>query len=127
MRAILQALTILSLLQLIFLSVASFKANPDPLNTGWYVTDFYGNPVNGAHLTIYYSTSPSGSFTAIPSSIVEDRIANAYQNPVITGFWNNDHPAGMAKVDLHLQQISGYYFYVIIEYNSITWQWPLAS
>lgn len=113
---------IISLLAILSLPlITTVKANP--VEVCWYVTDG-GIPVDGAHLTIYWATSTSGPFSAMDSSLVEDKIAGTYQNPVITGYWNPDHPNGMAVVDLRITALSGYYFYVKIEANGKTWYWP---
>ena len=111
----------------VLLAFSFTKTYANPLNTAWYVTDSSNNTLNGAHLTIYWSTSTSGPFTAMASSVVEDKVAGAYQNPVITGYWNPSHPDGMAVVDLHITHVGNYYFYVKIEYNSLVWYWPTAT
>jgi len=104
------------------------NASPDPLNVSWYVTDSGGNPIDNAHLTIYWSTSTSGPFTQMSSSIVEDKIASAYQNPFITGYWNPTYQHGYALADLHITSVGSYYFYVTIDYDAQpTWYWPVAT
>ncbi len=105
--------------------------NADPLLVSWYitVTDGSGMPVDGAQLTIYWATSKTGPFTPVPPEIVEDRIAgnDVYQNPAITGYFNPEHPHGMAVVDIRSTRVWQYYFYVKIEYDSTTEYWPQAN
>jgi uncharacterized repeat protein (TIGR01451 family) len=103
------------------------SASPEPLNVSWYVTDASNAPIDGASLTIYWATSASGPFTAMSSSIVEDKVANAFQNPITTGYWNPAHPHGMAVADLHITSVSSYYFYVVVQYGTYLWDWPIAS
>jgi uncharacterized repeat protein (TIGR01451 family) len=102
-------------------------AYPDPLNVSWYVTDASNAPIDGASLTIHWATSASGPFTAMPSSIVQDKIADAFQNPITTGYWNPAHPHGMALADLHITSVSSYYFYAEVQYGTYVWYWPIAS
>jgi hypothetical protein len=127
MRTTLKAVAILLLLQLVFLGTACVKANTDPLNASWYVTDSGGNPINGAKLTFYYSTSTFGPFATVSGVTVEDKIANTYQNPAITGDWNPNHLTGIANVDLYIADIDQYLFYVQIDYGISTWFWPDAT
>ena len=101
-------------------------ANPDPLNVVWIIQDSTGTPVNGATLEIYNSTSPNGPFTKTPAEVVEDKIGGVFRNPIISGYWNPDHPVGIAWADLHIQAVSSYYFYVVISYQGAVWYWPTA-
>ena len=103
------------------------SASPEPLNVSWYVTDASNAPIDGASLTIYWATSASGPFTTMAPSIVEDKIANKFQNPITTGYWNPAHPHGMAVADLHITSVSSYYFYVAVQYGTYVWYWPTAS
>ena len=121
---------VLAIVTVICLSMSMWpraSASPDPLNVSWYVTDASNAPIDGASLTIYWATSASGSFTAMPSSVVEDKIANTFQNPITTGYWNPAHPHGMALADLHITSVSSYYFYVVVQYGTYVWYWPMAS
>jgi len=35
---------------------------------------------------------------------VEDKIAKIRRNPIYTGYWNPDYPAGMAVYDIHRRE-----------------------
>ncbi|MEM3760871.1 MAG: hypothetical protein QXZ02_07180 [Candidatus Bathyarchaeia archaeon] len=104
----------------------------EPVNVAWYVTDGFGNPIDGAKLTIYWATSPSGPFNVMPAddgagTYIEDKIANVRQNPIYTGYWNPNHTSGMAVCDIHPKGgLNGLYFYVKIEYDSTVEYWPTA-
>lgn len=97
------------------------------LNVSWYVTDASNAPIDGANLTIYWATSANGPFNKMIPLIVQDKIANAFQNPITTGYWNPAHPHGMAVADLHIGSVSRYYFYVVVQYGTSVWYWPIAS
>jgi uncharacterized repeat protein (TIGR01451 family)/fimbrial isopeptide formation D2 family protein len=103
------------------------SASPEPLNVSWYVTNASNTPIDGAWLTIWNATSASGTFLQTPSSVVEDKIANAFQNPITTGWWNPAHPHGMAVADLQITSVSSYYFYVEVHSGTYVWYWPIAS
>jgi hypothetical protein len=109
------------------------SATPDPVGISWYVTGTSSTPIDGANLTIYWATSPNGPFTIMPfddgaGTYILDRIANVRQNPIITGYWNPDHPSGMAVAEVHPQGgISGLCFYARIDYGVYSWYWPVAS
>jgi len=104
------------------------NANPDPLLVSWFITDTAGTPIDGAKVKIYWSTSTSGPFKPMDSSIVEDKIAGVFKNPVITGYWNPDHPHGMAVADLHITNVASYFFYVGITFPDGTVQnWPMVD
>lgn len=109
------------------------SANPDPVGISWYVTGTSSTPIDGANLTIYWATSPNGPFTIMPfddgaGTYILDRIANVRQNPIITGYWNPDHPSGMAVAEVHPQGgISGLCFYARMDYGVYSWYWPVAS
>lgn len=122
-------LSFITVSALLCIMLISPLAKANPLVVSWYitVTDGSGIPIDGALLTIYWSNSTDGPFTQIDSSIVEDRIADKYQNPVITGYWNPDHPHGMAVTDLHITNVENYCFYVKMEYDSTTEYWPQAD
>jgi uncharacterized repeat protein (TIGR01451 family) len=107
--------------------------DPSPVEVSWYVTDTSNAPINGASLTIYWATSPNGPFAIMPydygETYILDKIANIRRNPIYTGYWNPDHPNGMAVCDLHPGPggISGLYFYVRIDYGMYSWYWPVAT
>lgn len=113
--------------------VSAPSAKAEPVNVCWYVTDVSGIPVDGAALTIYWSTSTSGPFTVMPAddgtgNYVEDRIADIRQNPIITGYWNPTYPHGMGNADVHPSGgLNGLYFYVKIEYDAIVEYWPTQN
>jgi len=137
-----------ALLTLLWAISAAPKVNamPDPVEVCWYVTDISGTPINGASLTIYWSTSTSGPFTVFPA---EDALGNYLldkvngvttdppgppkmsgpkQNPIISGYWNPTYTAGMAICDLHpIGGLSGLYFYAQIEYDLVVEYWPTAT
>ena len=112
---------------------ALVKANPDPVNVSWYVTDVSGVPIDEAALTIYWSTSTGEPFTIMPAddeagTYIDDKIAKVRQNPIHTGYWNPTYPHGMAVCDVHPKQgVEGLYFYVKIEYDSEVKYWPLEN
>lgn len=123
----------LSILLILFITPMA-KANPDPVNVSWYVTDANGTPLDGASITIYWATYPSGPFTIMPAddenTYVQDKLPqpNIKRNPIFTGYWNPDYPHGMAVCDIHPSEgLDGLYFYVEISYNSVTWYWPTAQ
>ena len=109
------------------------SATPEPVEVSWYVTDASSAPIDGASLTIYWATWPSGPFTKMPAddgagTYIKDKIANVRQNPAKSGHWNPDHPNGMAVCDVHPKGgISGLYFYTRIDYGTHSWYWPLAT
>ncbi|NWG10440.1 hypothetical protein HXY33_01625 [Candidatus Bathyarchaeota archaeon] len=125
------SLVTVSIILWVMLSTPTVRA--DPVAVSWLVKDATGTPIDGAWLTIYYSTSPEGPFTTVPadagSIYVEDRIANpdVNRNPVISGYWNPDHNTGLAFADVHVPGVEGFYFYVEINYASNTWYWPIAT
>jgi len=106
---------------------AAIPVMANPLNVAWYVTDSGGNPLDGAGLTIYWSTSPDGPFTSMDPSIVEDKIAGVFQNPVVTGRWTSDHDQGIALADLRITSVSSYYLYSKITDGAQVWYWPVAT
>jgi hypothetical protein len=122
-----------SILLSMILAPTIVKANPDPVAVSWLVLDSSGNPIDGAWLTIYYSTSTSGPFTPVPADTVhiyvEDRIPSPYirRNPVISGYFNPDHDEGVAFADVHVPAVENYCFYVEINYDSMQWYWPIAT
>jgi hypothetical protein len=135
---------ILALILPALLLMQTAFANPDPLEVSWNITDVYGNPINGAKLTIYWSTSTNGPFSIVPADtatvFVVDKVdgvtsdppgppkmSGPKQNPIISGYWNPTYTAGMAICDLHVTGISGYYFYAKIEAGSDVWYWPVAT
>lgn len=109
--------------------------SPDPVEICWYVTDASGTPQNGASLTIMWAISPDGPFKKMPhddpeGTYIIDRIPDPdiRQNPIYTGDWNPDYPSGMAVSEVHpAGGLSGLYFYVEIEYDSVTEYWPTAA
>ncbi len=109
------------------------KASPDPLLVSWCITDAAGTPIDGAEVEIYWSTSPSGPFDAMDNSIVEDRITMVggtyFHNPIVSGYFNKDKPAGWAVADLHITSVPDYYFYVKIKWEgqSEPNYWPKAT
>ena len=108
------------------------NATPDPVEVSWYVTGVSGTPIDGASLTIYWSTSTSGPFAPVPADspdvYVYDKIANVKQNPIATGYWNPEMPHGMAVCALHPKGgLAGLYFYVEITASGSTWYWPVAT
>jgi hypothetical protein len=129
-----------ALVVLIALTLAQARANPDPVLVSWYVTNTSGDPINNARLTIYYATSTSGPWNIFPAgsgppgNFTLDKVNGAtttppgpevYQNPIISGYWNPNHTAGMAVCDIHPSGgLNGLYFYVKIEYDSTTEYWP---
>jgi hypothetical protein len=123
---------VVGLIAVLFMVLIVSTVKADPVNVAWYVTDSFGNPVDGAKLTIYWATSSSGPFTIMPANdgagtYVFDEIAKVRQNPIYTGRWNPDHPHGMAVCDIHPKGgLDGLYFYVKIEYGSTVKYWPTA-
>ena len=124
--------TLICLILLLY-SMFSALVKADPVNVSWYVTDVSGVPIDEAALTIYWSTSTGGPFTIMPvddelGNYVLDRIPepDVKQNPIYTGYWNPDHPNGMAVCDIHpIKGVAGYYFYVEIQYDSNVDYWPM--
>jgi len=112
---------------LFILALPKVNANPDPVNVSWLILDPSGHPLDGASVTIYYSQSTNGPFTPVPATIVEDQIANVFRNPIISGYWNPDHPKGIARADIHVTHLSQWYFYIKINYNNLRGYWPLAT
>jgi hypothetical protein len=114
---------------------ASLERPLAPLVVAWYVTDAAGTPIDGAWLTIYYCRNTTGPFIPVPANdpttYVEDLIAasdgSVHRNPVITGYWNPDKPAGIAFADVHVLSISKYYFYVTINDGSSISYWPTSA
>jgi hypothetical protein len=125
------------------ITLSTVKANP--VEVSWYVTDVSSVPIDGARLTIYWSTSTSGPFSMFPADgaagYIIDKIngvttdppgppkmSGPKQNPIISGYWNPDHTHGMAICDLHPNGgLSGLYFYAKIEYDSTVEYWPTAT
>ena len=124
-RVIILALAFASLLAIFAFPKA--YANPDPVNVSWLILDPNGNPIDGACVTIYYSESTSGGFTPVPATIVEDMIANVYRNPIISGYGNPAHPKGIARADIHVTQLSQWYFCIKINYGNMLGYWPLST
>ena len=127
--ALILAATVLSLS---YTMIAIQKAYANPVEVSWYVTNTSLTPVDGAKLTVYWSASTNGPFTQMPADgvkiYVEDKIANIKRNPVITGYWNPTYQHGMAVADVHPEDgLNGLYFYVKIEYGSVTEYWPTAN
>jgi hypothetical protein len=124
----------LSLAAALIIIISTPLAKAEPVDVCWYVTDISGTPVDGARLTIYWATSPSGPFTMMPAddgtgNYILDRIAGVRQNPVITAYWNPTYPHGMANSDIHpkSESLNGLYFYVKIEYDTVVKYWPTAN
>ena len=115
--------------------VALPKVHADPVNVSWLILDQNGHPLDGASVTIYYSQSTTGPFTPVPANdpatntFVKDLIAgqNVRRNPIISGYWNSEHPKGIARADVHVTQLANWYFYVKINYGSLHGYWPLAT
>ena len=132
-KTLIKSFALLSLSAVLFtiISIPMVKANP--VEVCWYVTDISGIPIDGARLTIYWATSPSGPFTQMPAddgegTYILDRIADVRQNPVITGYWNPTYPHGMAVSDIHPNGgLNGLYFYVKIEYDTVVEFWPTEN
>ena len=120
---------------LVLLALPKVHANPDPVNVTWLILDPNGHPIDGASVTIYYSQSTSGPFTPVPAddpatnTYVLDMIANprVRRNPIISGYWNSEHPKGVARADVHVTQLSKWYFYIKINYGNLLGYWPLAT
>jgi hypothetical protein len=118
---------------LVILALPKVYANP--VNVSWLILDQNGHPLDGASVTIYYSQSTSGPFTPVPAddpatnTYVLDMIADPQvrRNPVISGYWNPDHPEGIARADVHVTQLGKWYFYIKINYDSLLGYWPLAT
>jgi hypothetical protein len=123
---------VVGLIAVLFMVFIVSTVKADPVNVAWYVTDSFGNPVDGAKLTIYWANSTDGPFTIMPfddgkDTYVEDKVAGVRQNPIDTGYWNRDHPHGMAVCEIHPKGgLDGLYFYVKIEYGSTVEYWPTA-
>ena len=119
----------------LLLIVALPKVYADPVNVSWLILDQNGHPLDGASVTIYYSQSTSGPFTPVPkddqatNTFVLDMIADPQvrRNPIISGYWNLDHPKGIARADVHVTQLANWYFYVKISNGSLLGYWPLAT
>jgi hypothetical protein len=130
-RIVLLILAFTSLLVIVALS----KVHADPVNVTWLILDQNGHPLDGASVTIYYSQSTNGPFIPVPANdlvtktYVLDVIANPQvrRNPIISGYWNLDHPEGIARADVHVTQLSKWYFYIKINYNNLVGYWPLAT
>jgi len=132
-RVIILALAFASLLAIFAFPKA--YANPDPVNVSWLILDPNSNPIDGASVTIYYSQSTNGPFDPVPAddpatnTYVVDFIAdpNVRRNPIISGHWNSEHPTGIARADIHVTQLSQWYFYIQINYGNLLGYWPLAT
>jgi len=130
-RMIILILALTSLLAILALP----KVHADPVTVSWLILDQNGHPLDGASVTIYYSQSTTGPFTPVPANdqatntYVKDLIAgqNVRRNPIISGYWNQDHPKGIAFADVHVTQLSKWYFYIKINYNNLVGYWPLAT
>ena len=115
--------------------VALPKVYADPVNVSWLILDQNGHPLDGASVTIYYSQSTSGPFTPVPAddaatnTYVLDMIADPQvrRNPIISGHWNSQYPKGIARADVHVTQLSKWYFYIKINCGSLLGYWPLAT
>lgn len=111
------------------------KVHANPVNVSWLILDQNGHPIDGASVTIYYSESTNGPFTPVPAddpttnTYVLDMIADPQvrRNPVISGYWNPDHPNGIARADIHVTQLSKWYFYIKINCGSLRGYWPLET
>lgn len=111
------------------------EVHADPVNVSWLILDQNGHPLDGASVTIYYSQSTSGPFIPVPANdlatntYVKDLIAdqNVRRNPIISGPWNSQYPKGIAFADVHVTQLSKWYFYIKINYGSLLGYWPLAT
>jgi hypothetical protein len=132
-RVIILALAFASLLAIVAFPKA--YADPDPVNVSWLILDPNRNPIDGASVTIYYSQSTNGPFDPVPSNDPEtktyvlDFIAdpNVRRNPIFSGYWNPEHPKGIARADIHVTQLSQWYFYIKINYRNLLGYWPLAT
>ena len=131
-RVIILALAFASLLAIFAFPKA--YANPDPVNVSWLILDPNSNPIDGASVTIYYSQSTNGPCDPVPAddpatnTYVVDFIAdpNVRRNPIISGHWSSEHPTGIARADIHVTQLSQWYFYIQINYGNLLGFWPLA-
>jgi hypothetical protein len=132
-RVIILALAFASLLAIF--AFPKTYASPDPVNVSWLILDPNDNPIDGASVTIYYSQSTNGPFTPVSAddpatnTYVVDFIAdpNVRRNPIISGYWNPTHPKGIARADIHVTQLSKWYFYIKINYGNLLGYWPLAT
>lgn len=109
------------------------------ITVSWTIANDSGMPVDGAKLTIYYATSPNGPFTKMPADTTSEyiideingclsdppKILGPRQNPIVSGYWNPDHPHGMAIASIRVSgTLPSHWFYVKIEYDEVTEYWP---